>query len=74
MGLKEVLANGDGFMFFMFDNVDSCESLRRGTLVHGQPVATPEEVEENDEANKGVCIPDSCVGKIVQCSYGILGL
>lgn len=30
MGLKEVLANGDGFMFFMFDNVDSCERVLEG--------------------------------------------
>lgn len=27
MGLNEVSANGDGFMFFFFDNTNSCTSV-----------------------------------------------
>lgn len=30
MGLSEVLANGEGFMFFCFDNADSCERVLEG--------------------------------------------
>lgn len=30
MGLNEVSANGEGFMFFFFDNTDSCESVLEG--------------------------------------------
>ncbi|XP_028077524.1 uncharacterized protein LOC114279476 [Camellia sinensis] len=30
LGLSEVLANGEGFMFFCFDNVDSCERVLEG--------------------------------------------
>lgn len=27
LGLSEVLANGEGFMFFCFDNANSCERI-----------------------------------------------
>ncbi|KAL7185619.1 hypothetical protein ACSBR2_027544 [Camellia fascicularis] len=30
MGLKEVQANGDGFMFFIFDNMDACGRVLEG--------------------------------------------
>ncbi|CAL5398034.1 unnamed protein product [Camellia sinensis] len=30
MGLKEVLANGERFMFFIFDNTDSCNKVFEG--------------------------------------------